>query len=172
MEILEILKYTLPAFIVFLTAWLLIRAFINRDVQARRSEIVMQNQRIITPIRLQAYERITLFLERIAPENMLMRVTQPGMLSKQLQTELLASIRAEFEHNLSQQIYMTPQAWEVIKNAKNNTIKLINLVADKVKSDAPALELSKAILEMVMELESSPSTAALEFLKKEINQVM
>ncbi len=172
MEILEILKYTLPALIVFLTSWLLVRSFINREIQSRKMEAVLQNQKTITPLRLQAYERITLFLERISPENLLMRVNQPGMNCQQLQTQLLSIIRAEFEHNLSQQIYMTSRAWEVIKNAKNNTIKLINTTAGELKPDAPALDLSKGILEKIMEMESSPSNAAIEFLKKEINQVL
>jgi len=101
-----------------------------------------------------------------------MRVNQPGMNCQQLQTQLLSIIRAEFEHNLSQQIYMTSRAWEVIKNAKNNTIKLINTTAGELKPDAPALDLSKGILEKIMEMESSPSNAAIEFLKKEINQVL
>ncbi len=168
MDVAEILKYTLPALIVFLTAVFMMRYYMNKEIRERKTDLVIRNQQTITPLRLQAYERMALFLERITPESLLMRVNQPGLTSQQLQSQLLTIIRAEFEHNLSQQIYITAQAWEVVKNAKNNTIKLINTSAGKIKAGAPALELSKLILERVMETEAAPSQAALEFLKKEV----
>lgn len=169
MEILEVLKYTLPALIVFLTAYFLIRAFIRNDQDKRKHEIVLQNQKNITPIRLQAYERVTLFLERISLEPLIMRTSKQGMTSKQIQTSILNTIRAEFEHNLSQQIYMTPTAWEIIKNAKSNTIKIINSSADHVKPGAAAIEFSRYILEKVMEIDKEPTRIAIDYLKKEVS---
>jgi len=169
-ETLEILKYTLPSLIVFFTAYFLVKSFIINDQRIRKSELITENQKIITPIRLQAYERVTLFLERISPESLIIRVNQPGMTSKQLQSGLLSNIRDEFEHNLSQQIYMTHQAWEIIKSAKGNIIKLINTASDKVKPNAPALDLSKTIIEIMMEINKSPTNIAIEFLKKEIDE--
>lgn len=169
MEILEILKYTLPALIVFLTAYLLIRVLIRNDQEKRKHEIILQNQKTITPIRLQAYERIILFLERISIESLIMRTSKQGMTGKKLQTTLLSTIRAEFEHNLSQQIYMTPAAWEIIKNAKSHTIKVINSSADHVKPGAPAMEFSRHILEAVMKMEKEPTQIAIEYLKKEVS---
>lgn len=169
MEILEILKYTLPAVIVFLTAYFLIRVLIRNDQEKRKHEIILQNQKTITPIRLQAYERIILFLERISIESLIMRTSKQGMTGKKLQTTLLNTIRAEFEHNLSQQIYMTPAAWEVIKNARSNTIKIINSSADHVKPGAPAMEFSRYVLEAVMKMEKEPTQIAIEYLKKEVS---
>src|SRR5690606_4177006 len=95
----DILKITLPAFIVFLTAWVLIRNMIRNDQEKRRQEVILQGSRNITPIKLQAYERIVLFLERISLESLLMRVSTPDMTVKQLQSALLTAIRSEFEHN-------------------------------------------------------------------------
>ncbi len=118
MDVAEILKYTLPALIVFLTAVFMMRYYMNKEIRERKTDLVIRNQQTITPLRLQAYERMALFLERITPESLLMRVNQPGLTSQQLQSQLLTIIRAEFEHNLSQQIYITAQAWEVVKNAK------------------------------------------------------
>ncbi len=92
----------------------------------------MQNSRTVTPIKLQAYERIVLFLERISLESLLLRVSSPDMSASQLHTALLNAIRNEFEHNLSQQIYMSPQAWEVVSNASSNMIKIINSEAEKM----------------------------------------
>ena len=122
----DILKITIPSFIVFLTAWIVIRNMIKNDQEKRRQEIILQGARSVTPIKLQAYERIVLFLERISLESLLMRVSTPDMTASQLQSALITTIRSEFEHNLSQQIYMSPQAWEVVRNARSNTIKIIN----------------------------------------------
>ncbi|MBN2519659.1 MAG: hypothetical protein JXB17_04075 [Bacteroidales bacterium] len=172
MEILEVLKYTLPALIVFLTAYFIIHSFVKNDQERRRNEIRMLNQKTITPIRLQAYERIVLFLERISPESLIMRLNDPKIPSGQLQSDLLSAIRAEFEHNLSQQIYISNHAWEVVKSAKSNVIKIINSAADKIKPDSPSFELSKAILESMMEVNKSPNMVAIEFLKREMEQFL
>lgn len=114
MEILEIIKYTLPAAIVFLTAYFLIMALIKNDQDKRKHEIILQNQKTVTPIRLQAYERIILFLERISLESLIMRTNKKGISSKELQASMLNTIRSEFEHNLSQQIYLTPDRKSVV----------------------------------------------------------
>lgn len=167
---LEIVKYTIPSLIVFITAYFIIRSFITNDREKRKHELYLGNQKIITPIRLQAYERMILLLERISPESLIMRINRPGLTAKQLQTELHNSIRAEFEHNLSQQVYMSIKAWEVVKSAKANLIKLINTAADNIKPDAEAIKLGKAILEMEMELEKSPTRMAIDFLKQEVNK--
>jgi len=168
MEILEVLKYTLPALIVFLTAYLLIHSYLKNDEKRRRHELKVANLGKITPVKLQAYERIVLFLERISPETLILRLSEPNITASQFQENLLTSIRAEFEHNLSQQIYISNKAWEVVKSAKSNIIKIINNSAEKVKPESLSFELSKVILESMMEVSKSPTTVAIEFLKKEM----
>ena len=168
--VLEIIKYTLPALIVFLTAYVLIRAFIRNEEQRRNREISESTQKTILPIRLQAYERLALLLERISPESLIMRTNQPGMTAKQLHTELLSSIRAEFEHNLSQQVYISNEAWEMIRTARGNVITMINTAADQLKDDATAIILSQKIFEQIVQLKSPPVQEALELLKEEIKQ--
>ncbi|NLJ42806.1 MAG: hypothetical protein GX431_04045 [Bacteroidales bacterium] len=168
----EILKITIPALIVFLTAWIILKNMIRNEQERRRQEIIMQGARTVTPIRLQAYERIVLFLERISLESLLVRVSTSGMNAGQLQSALLAAIRSEFEHNLSQQIYMSPQAWEVVKNARSNIIKLINSESEKINPEAQGIELSKQLLSRVMELEKEPTRVAIDFLKSEIARMI
>ncbi len=167
-EILEILKYTVPALIVFFTAYLIIRSFIKSEQLQRKHELKLANLGKITPIKLQAYERIVLFLERISPETLILRLNESNITSSQFQENMLTSIRAEFEHNLSQQIYISNQAWEVVKSAKGNIIKIINNAAEKVKPDSISYELSKVILESMMEASKTPTSIAIEFLKKEM----
>ncbi|MFC2136888.1 hypothetical protein ACFLTE_01810 [Bacteroidota bacterium] len=168
MEILEVLKYTLPALIVFFTAYLLLRSYLKNDEKRRRHELKVANLGKITPVKLQAYERIVLFLERISPETLILRLNEPNITSSQFQENMLISIRAEFEHNLSQQIYISNKAWEVVKSAKSNIIKIINNSAEKVKPDSLSFELSKVILESMMEVNKSPTGVAIEFLKQEM----
>jgi hypothetical protein len=170
--IMDIIKITVPALLVFLTAWILLRNMIRNDQEKRRQEIIMQNTRIVTPIKLQAYERIILFLERISMESLLVRVSTPDISASQLQTALLTTIRSEFEHNLSQQIYMSPQAWEVVKNARSNTIKIINGESERIKGDAPGIELSRLLLTRVMEIEKEPTRVAVDYLKGEIGRMI
>lgn len=170
-EILEILKYTLPALIVFLATWLIINQMIKNDQNRRNYEIFSKNQQIITPIRLQAYERLALLLERVSPESLIMRISKPNMSAKQLHNELLKIIRSEFDHNASQQIYITPQTWEIIKNAKTNIIKQINTTASRINPTANAFVLSKAILEDLTLLDKSPINIAMDVLKNEIKQL-
>ena len=168
----DILKITLPALLVFLTAWIILRNMMRNDSEKRRQEVILQGNRTVTPIKLQAYERIVLFLERISPESLLMRVSSPDMTVSQLQSALLASIRSEFEHNLSQQIYMSPQAWEVVRNARSNIIKIINSEAERIKGDAPGIELSKLLLGRIMEMEHDPARAAIDFIKGEVGRMI
>jgi hypothetical protein len=129
---------------------------------------MMKNHEIIVPLRFQAYERITLFLERISIESLLMRLNQPGMNSRQLHTEILTTIRNEYEHNLSQQVYMSAKAWEMVKNARAQMIKIINSAAEKTDPSLPALELNKKILENIGDYSKSPTQVAIDFLKTEI----
>jgi len=167
---LDVLKYTSPSLIVFATAYFILKSFIESEEKKRTLEIRTKNQKLITPIRLQAYERLTLFLERISPNSLILRVQKPNMTASQLQREILAIIRTEFEHNLSQQIYISKQAWEVSKSAKENLVKLINASADKVNPKADAMELSKVILQTIITVGASPTQAAIDFLKTEVNQ--
>jgi len=168
----ELLFVTIPALLVLLTAYLLIRKTIENDREKRRQEIILQNSRTITPVRLQAYERLTLLLERIAMESLIMRANKQGMDSKTLHRTLLTTIRSEYDHNLAQQIYVSPQAWEVIKSARSNTIKLINTVAEKIPPTASGSDLAKNLLEAVMEMDQEPAKVALDFLKNEISRMI
>lgn len=168
----DILKITIPALIVFFTAWMLLRNMIKNDQDKRRQELILQNSRTVTPIKLQAYERIILFLERISLESLLVRVSTSDMTASQLHSAMLNAIRSEFEHNLAQQIYMSQQAWEVVRNARSNMIKIINSEAEKMAANSSGLAFSKKLLERVMEIEKEPTRTAIDFLKAEISRII
>jgi rRNA maturation endonuclease Nob1 len=113
---------------------------------------------------------MALFLERISPNNLLIRLNgqTPNVLS--FQQLMLSEIREEFSHNLSQQVYMSDEAWTTVKNAMNETVALINLSAKDLSPDAPAIELSKKVFEIMMNKEVNPSDEALKVIKQEMRE--
>jgi hypothetical protein len=125
----------------------------------------------LLPVRLQAYERIILFIERIAPESILMRLNRKGMTAAQLQSELQNTIRHEYEHNLSQQTYISTEAWQKVQTAKNQILAIINESGAELQEGASGATLGKLILEKVMELKTPPSQVAVDYLKKEVNDL-
>lgn len=171
-SITEIILVTVPSIIVLIATIAVLRYTIKNDQDRRRQEIILQNSRTITPIKLQAYERIVLFLERISLESMLIRVSTSDMTASQLHSALLTTIRNEFEHNLSQQIYMSPQAWEVVRNARSNMIKIINSEYEKMPAASTGMDLSKHLLQHIMDLEKEPSRAAIDYIKGEIGRII
>lgn len=162
----------MPSIVVFLTVMYMVKKYFNDEQDKRQNEIRLKNLNTTTPLRLQAYERFVLFLERISVENLLVRVNKPGFTCGQLHTELLTSIRAEFEHNLSQQIYISNKAWEMIKSARSNVVHLVNSNAEKMSPESPSINLSKAILEETMRNEKLPTAEAILILKEELNSVI
>lgn len=169
--LLEILKFTLPSLILFFTIYLFLRTWSKQEEKRRKHEFNLQMKDDILPIRLQAYERIILFLERIAPESILVRLNRTGMTANQLQRELQSTIRHEYEHNLSQQTYVSNEAWQKVQIARNQILKIINDSASELKEEASGASLGKLVLERVMELKTPPSQAAIDFLKKEVNNL-
>ena len=166
----DILKIVLPAGIVFLTAFYTIKKFLDNEQKKRLLEMRKDGQKVLTPIRLQACERVTMLLERISPISLINRVHKKGMSARELQGQLIQNIRNEFNHNLSQQIYISDDAWKRVKNSKEEMIKLVNLASSKVQDDAPGAALSKVILQVSMKIDKMPTDVAIEYLKKEIRQ--
>ena len=164
---LDILKYILPSTIVFLAVYFVLKKHLDTQLKSQVITGRQGQQGAVLPIRLQAYERMVLLLERITPQNLVMRVNNNNATAGQMHQELLASIRAEFEHNLTQQVYISKGAWEAVKRAKEETIKLINIAASKVNDNAKGVELSKMVLEMSMQIEKLPTQVAVDFIKEE-----
>ncbi len=166
----EIVKLLLPSLAVLAASYMAIKLFLDRETQKQKLDLKIANRKIITPLRLQAYERLVLLMERISPENLLVRVYQPGMSAQEYHQALLLTIRSEFEHNLSQQIYVSDEAWEAVKAAKESILKLINLAATSERGKENAKEISRIVLEAYSSVEESPVDAAIKLLKQEIRE--
>ena len=167
----ELLKLVLPALIVFLTAYFLFRDMLENAQKQRESEFRIKNSNNVTPIRLQAYERLALLLERISPQSLLMRISPHELSSSDYHQQLLSGIRQEFEHNLSQQIYVSPLLWEIIRRSREELIGIINKSAEEIDASAPALQLSNKIIENYIEAENQPIVIAMNELKREVGRL-
>ncbi|MEW6469319.1 MAG: hypothetical protein AB1458_10355 [Bacteroidota bacterium] len=167
---LQVLIALVPSLAIFATSYFMMKSFIENETRRRQQEIKFGNKELITPVRLQAYERVVLFLERISPNSLVMRVFKNGMSGKLLQAELIKSIRGEYEHNMSQQVYMSNQAWELVKTAKEETIKLINIAGSNVPDTASGLEFANAVIDIAGQLKKLPTQVAIEALKLELSK--
>ncbi|MDD5569993.1 MAG: hypothetical protein PHD97_02445 [Bacteroidales bacterium] len=170
-EILEIAKYVLPSLVVLATTYILIRNFLDIEHKRKLVDVKVGGQKIITPIRLQAYERLALLLERISPSNLVIRVSKSKTTAQQLQMDLMNNVRSEFDHNLSQQVYVSDEAWEMVKNSKEEIIKMITIAVSKLPEEATGKDLCSVLLEMEYRTEKLPTTAAIEYLKNEVRQM-
>ncbi len=99
-------------------------------------------------LQLQAYERLLLLTDRIAIPNLVNRVNQPTLSAREMQSLLTQSLRQEFEHNITQQMYVTPEAWDAVKNLKEQNLLIINQVASFLPENATAFDLNKSLLEL------------------------
>ena len=170
--ILEIAKYTIPAVVVLFTAILLSRSFLRMEERKRAFELRIINQKAALPVRLQAYERIALFLERIAPNNLIQRVRRRGMSAADLHLALIQDVRKEYEHNLSQQIYISPEAWMIVSTAKEEMITILNRVAANLPINTAEKDLTKGIFEFFLdERNQMPTQKALLFIKQEVKKI-
>lgn len=146
---------------------LVIKRFFDHENNKRNLEFKKSVRDSSLPMRLQAYERLVLFLERISPENLLFRVYKNGMSVKLLQNELLRVIREEYEHNLTQQLYISSDAWSLVKKSKEELVKIIHISASKLPENITGLELSKAILQNYGSMDKQPIAITLEFIRRE-----
>ena len=125
----EILKYCIPAICVLVATWIVMHKFYKSENEKRLWELKRLAQKEISPLRMRAYERLALLLERTTPEHMLIDLNLSEMTPLQVQAHLMHTIRQEYDHNLSQQVYISNEVWDMIENAKNQTIAFVNNIA-------------------------------------------
>ncbi len=171
----QVLIAVLPSIVVFLTAFYLIKQFTgarSADRQADRvAEVRREDHKHVLPLRLQAYERLALFAERISPGALVLRVHKGNMSSRMFHGELVATIREEYEHNVTQQIYVSDKAWSKVRQAKEETIRLINLSYEQTGDTPSGTDLSRHIFENVAKLSHTPSQECLVAIKEDVRRL-
>lgn len=153
--------------------YLLVKRYFDNQQKERLLQMKIDERRetlkVVTPIRLQAYERMALFLERISPDSLVLRCYQPGMDLKLLQGVMTKNIRDEWEHNLSQQVYLDPAVWARIREAKDEMINLVNSSAVTLTDTDDPTRLAASIFASAAQ--HLPTDKALEELHREINEL-
>ncbi|MFY7888596.1 MAG: hypothetical protein ACOVOW_06795 [Spirosomataceae bacterium] len=169
--VLDLIKIVMPAGLVLFAMYLMVSTLVKKELIHQELTNKKATNETILPLRLQAYERMCLFLERISPSNILIRLNGRAATVNEFQALLLSEIREEFSHNLAQQVYLSDNAWMLVKKAMNDTVTVINLAANEVKSDAPAIELSKQIFEIQLKQQLYTSEEALLVVKEEVRSL-
>ena len=171
--LIELLKLALPALVLVGGLYWLLQKHYEREDRLR-SERAQQkknrNTEIITPIRLQAYERVVLLLERITPSNLLLRLSPASQTAAEYHRLLLSEIRNEFNHNMSQQVYMSEQAWQQVNHAREDVVTLINKTFQELSEGARGTDLAKRVLETVLVNEQDPTAQAINMVKQEVRE--
>ena len=169
-KILNVVLQLLPTIIVAALAYYFFKEYTKTENGKRRFLLHKENQKTSLPLRLQAYERLSLFLERISPGSLLTRVKPYSDDKNAYEKLLLQNIEQEFEHNLTQQVYVTNECWNIIRTAKNATISIIRKtnMSDKVQDSD---KLREVILTDLMD-QQAPTDTALSFLKSEVAEIL
>lgn len=184
--VLDLVCYVVPSIAVFASVYLFTnkwdeiqreklktqRAIATKQDSATNQPVVNENKKLFFPMQVDAYQRVVLFLERISPNNMVMRLNNPALPARVFQQILLDNIRSEYEHNLAQQIFISQDAWHLAKNSKDETIKIINMAATNLPPTAMCLDLSRAIFEITAQLNNQPTDRAIMYLKGELNKIV
>ncbi len=165
--ILEIIKVSVPALIVFATVYYLQKQYLEGQLRQQSMQIRKSQQKETLPVRLQAYERIALYCERISIPSLILRVRQENMSASDLRLSLLISIQKEFEHNITQQVYVSENLWKIVQFARNDTMSVINQVYDQFQPDDPGLNYSRMLLQAAGQRDMQPLDRALEAIRKE-----
>ncbi|MGO3707294.1 MAG: hypothetical protein ACTJGD_06805 [Mesonia hippocampi] len=159
----------LPALVVAFICYYFFSNFIANENQKRDFMLRRENSKTLTPLRLQAMERMTLFLERIDPGSLLVRIKPYNDSKHDYENLLIQNIETEFEHNLAQQIYISDACWHAIKATKSATISLIRQANMSDKVDSPD-KLREVILTELID-KNAPSTTGIAFIKKEAREL-
>lgn len=166
-SLLEILKITIPGLIVFATAYFLLKNYLDNQLQLKVLDEKSQNKGQALQNRLQAYERLTLLCERLSIPNLLWRLNNLGANAETMNATLLLAIQQEFEHNVTQQLYVSDKLWQIIAFARNEMVALVSRSYDKLEKDSSIDQFKKTLMEELKLQKSDPLETAKKAIKIE-----
>jgi hypothetical protein len=158
--------------------WMIQYSQFRNEERKRQWELKRESQKTISPIRMRAYERLALLLERTKPEHMLMelRAKEPDAMTTwsigQMQQYLLQTIRAEYDHNQSQQVYVSEEVWDLIIGARDQMASFVISIAAQLPPNATPQMYATALLTAYVSNGTTPTDKALEYLKDEAKTLM
>jgi hypothetical protein len=169
--VLQIALIIFPAGAVLLTTIFFLRKESSQELRSMQIEMKKQRQEFFLPNRVESYQRAVLLMERIHPNSLVMRLHNPGLPARALQAEFLQAIREEYDHNVAQQLFVSIQGWQMVKNSKEETIKIINIAGNQMTATATGMDLSAKIFEIVAEIGQLPTEITVEYLKRELQEL-
>ena len=162
-----ILGLTIPSVVVLVAVYLMFRQYFQHQMQSRLLKSKFQNAQVTLPLRLQAFERLILLCERIDLPDLVLRLKTPGTTANTLRSALLIAIQQEYEHNLTQQLYVSEELWQILMTAKTKTMDLISIAAVNLGSNASADDYAASLMQLAGEEASLPSQIAKKAIKTE-----
>ena len=171
-EISDFLKILVPAALVLYAMYSTIRIFLQKQGEYRMIDLKLKHKETTLPIRLQAYERMALFLERTTPNNILLRLSDSALSATEFQELLIKEIREEFNHNLAQQMYLSDEVWEKICSTMNEVCSAIQVAARQMDDQKTSTDLAAAVFDYMIKLNRNPTKEALGMLKSELRQLL
>jgi hypothetical protein len=169
--LIQVLILLITAFGIIYIVYLFLNKQNSKELNQLKLELKKDRQNFFLPNRVEAYQRIILLLERINPNSLIMRNHNPSLSAKNMQSELLKVIREEFDHNIAQQVFISIEGWETVKNSKEETIKIINLAANQLNENASSTDLAARIFELISEIKTMPIDLSIKLLKKELQEL-
>ena len=164
----DILKFTMAGIATVYVAFYLIKPYLDKSESMQLIELKKTISNQTLPLRLQAYERIVLFVERVNPANMLVRLSEPGLSAAELYSIVATDIRSEFQHNITQQVYVSSRAWAVVTRVKDDTLSVVTNAVKALPETATGLDLSKTVLAHLSHLQDNPYEIALKIVREDM----
>jgi hypothetical protein len=169
--LLDILKYTVAGLGIVWIAFYLLKPYLDRSEKVQLIELRKTISAQTLPLKLQAYERVVLFIERINPSNLLIRLNNPDYSAAELYMLIVAELRNEYQHNVTQQIYVSANTWAIVKRLKDETLGVVNNAIKDLPETATGLELSRTILTQISQSEKNPYDIGLSLIRKELEEL-
>jgi hypothetical protein len=169
--LIDVLKYTVAGIGVVYIAFYLFKPYLDKSQNLQALELKKGLSAQTLPLRLQAYERLVLFVERVNPANMLIRLNGNSLAAAELHAVIVNEIRNEYQHNVTQQIYVTERAWAVIKRVKEDTLAVVNSAVKALPEEANGLDLGRITLNHLSKLEDNPYDIAITLLRKDLEDL-
>jgi hypothetical protein len=169
--LLDILKLTVAGVGVVWVAFYLIKPYLDKSERLQVLELKKSADNQTLPLRLQAYERIVLFVERINPSNLLVRISGAGQSAAELHYMAVQELNNEYQHNITQQVYVSSRAWAVVRRLKDDTANLLNTTLRGLPENATALDFSRALLTHLSQVENNPYEVAAGMIHKDLEEL-
>ena len=170
--LLDILKYTVAGIGVVWVAVYLIKPYLDKQEQLQLLDLKKSVSAQTLPLRLQAYERMVLFIERINPANMLIRLQAGNYTAAELHALVVSEVRNEYQHNITQQIYVSQRTWGIARQLKNDTLSIVTNAVKALPENASGMELSKLMLAHLSQLEIDPYDAGLSLIRNDLDAIL